>query len=710
MQLFEGSADAIQGLETTWHQLNERALQGSAPDVFRDYTLLIASVLDLMDTVYRRGKLSLDPDQANSYLILPLTSSLPNQVETLGRLRGKGSGMLASANFSAENQQAVVTLIDPKFLQSLHKDMTYLFEAAPEVKSEIGSLYDNARSTLQSFLNLADQTLVKRTGSTIEPKAFFEQGTQTITRLLTLYDAMLPLLQERLEQRATTQAGQVNLTIVCVIAIIGLLIYLYTGIYLAINQDLAAVTRAAGQICDGQLDTRITLDSRDEMQDIAKAFNIIAESIGRTLVTILQLSHHVSKTASSIAEVSHSTADRLSLQSGELQSSSTAVTELSSASSEIASRTESASLSARSASQTAAEGGQVVRETIREISVLSNEMSSSMGVAHQLEIDSNNISSILDVIRSIAEQTNLLALNAAIEAARAGEQGRGFAVVADEVRTLAARTQSSTIEIQSVIEKIQSGIRNVVAVMNSSSEHSNTAVEQAQKAGNSLESINESVTRISDMSTEIATATQEQTYVSEEITRSIVTISDSINETAAQAKNLAGVGLRLSAMAKEMRLILDRYTIDEAGFLEKEHRIQMIRWDDDKFIGVEEADRQHRQMVNMMNDVHLMSAQGRNPESIAKSLQTLTEYTRTHFEWEEEMLESENYHRLDAHKEEHARLLRELGQHQQAIRSANPTQIDQILSALNTWLIEHVKHSDKDYARFIQEKPRSATG
>ena len=223
-------------------------------------------------------------------------------------------------------------------------------------------------------------------------------------------------------------------------------------------------------------------------------------------------------------------------QRQEIAQVAAAVNQMSSTVQEVANNVATAATDAGSADQEANAGKQVVAETMHSIRALARDIQRASDVISQLQKESENIGSVLDVIRGIAEQTNLLALNAAIEAARAGEQGRGFAVVADEVRTLASRTQSSTEEIHAMIERLQSGARDAVAVMEQGRRQAEDSVVQAEKAGTSLAEITRAVSVIKDMTNQIAVASREQSQVTGEINRSIGSISEVANSTAEGSK------------------------------------------------------------------------------------------------------------------------------------------------------------------------------
>jgi len=546
-----------------WQEINKRTVNSSNPSkIFSDYTQLIRSILDFMDTIGREGHMLQDSDPANSYMINSLLHTLPEQVEALGKLRGKGSGVIASQAFTVQNKVSVSALADKRNASILGKDMAYLFSSAPELKLALESDYNQAIDKLNNYLSLANEKIVEADKATIKPEMFFSEGTETISSLFVLFDKLQPKLEQRLLLRKAKESKRFSGYVISILFVLLLLSYVYIGIYFGIKLNLSAMEKVAQAICDGNLNVRMELKTNDELRQIGIAINDIGQALNQSIVSVKESSESIEASADQIASISESSATGMVKQSEELEQISTAVTEMSASVNEVAQYAEQGSEAAQQADGKAKGGPDVVNKTVSAIEILATNINVAVSGIRELEENSNNISGILDVIRGVAEQTNLLALNAAIEAARAGEQGRGFAVVADEVRTLAQRTQQSTLEIQGVIEIIQNGISGVAEKMDESQQHATTAVEHSKEAGSALESISNSISNFVDMSLQIATASEEQSAVSEEIAQSVVRVTAVANDTAEGSTVLLNSGAQLKEMSQKMGLLVGRYVLD----------------------------------------------------------------------------------------------------------------------------------------------------
>ncbi|WP_446737434.1 methyl-accepting chemotaxis protein [Pseudomonas sp. TTU2014-080ASC] len=269
----------------------------------------------------------------------------------------------------------------------------------------------------------------------------------------------------------------------------------------------------------------------------------------------------VSDSSEHTADIAIRTNQGMQKQLAEIELVATAVHEMTATAQDVARNATLAAESANHADLAANQGKSTVQQTATAIGALAEEIGRAVGVVQTLAKDSENINAILVAIRGIAEQTNLLALNAAIEAARAGEQGRGFAVVADEVRNLAQKTQHATEEIQLMIQQLQNGTREVVRVMEQSQAKTNDSVEHANEAADSLETITRAVSVINDMNTQIASAAEEQSAVAEDINRNVNNIGQVANEVASGANEANQASAELTRLAEQQRRLINQFKV-----------------------------------------------------------------------------------------------------------------------------------------------------
>lgn len=332
-------------------------------------------------------------------------------------------------------------------------------------------------------------------------------------------------------------------------------------ISLAIVRPLKRVIGLAESIARGDLSVRIEQDRRDEIGQLLAAMQGMAgnlrEMVGRLQGGVAQ----ISSSAQTLSATAEQTRQGVNGQKLETDQVATAINQMAATVHEVARNAEAAAASTEQADQRVVSGSQVVRQTLLRIEQLASAMDATTVSIQRLSQDTQRIDAVLDVIKSVAEQTNLLALNAAIEAARAGEQGRGFAVVADEVRALAKRTQQSTAEIESLIAALREGSRRAVADMEQSASLVSLTVGDANQTEGALATIAEAVSLIAEMNQQIAAAAEQQTAVAEEISRSVTSIRDiadqsatAMDETAASSIQLAELGRELQGMAGHFRL------------------------------------------------------------------------------------------------------------------------------------------------------------
>ncbi|MDH5218129.1 MAG: methyl-accepting chemotaxis protein, partial [Gammaproteobacteria bacterium] len=349
-------------------------------------------------------------------------------------------------------------------------------------------------------------------------------------------------------------------------------ILLFTGISVAFvsffiltNKMIVAPTKRLSnelaRIANGDFTTEVQVHSDDEIGELAKNAIKLRDSLGVMVNEIMSVVNQLGSSANELSSVAQDTKRGVQQQHNETDQVATAINEMTATVQEVSNHATQAASAASEADNQAQTGKKVVSTAVSAISSLAHEVETSSGVIRELEHNSQEIGSVLDVIRGIAEQTNLLALNAAIEAARAGEQGRGFAVVADEVRNLAKRTQEATQEIQTMIERLQTGANNAVTVMESSQCKAQETAGQAEEAGEVLNAIVAAIGLINDMNTQIASAAEEQAAVSEEINKNVNSISAISNTSASNMEKTARESDNVSKLSGSLQELVSKFKV-----------------------------------------------------------------------------------------------------------------------------------------------------
>jgi methyl-accepting chemotaxis protein len=324
-----------------------------------------------------------------------------------------------------------------------------------------------------------------------------------------------------------------------------------------LQQTLNIVERVAS----GDLSHDLAIDRRDEMGQLQTSIQRMTVNLRQLISGIRDGVTQIASAAEELSAVTEQTSAGVNSQKVETDQVATAMHEMTATVQEVARNAEEASEAAVAADQQAREGDRVVNEAIVQIERLAKEVGNSTEAMNELKRESDKIGSVLDVIKSVAQQTNLLALNAAIEAARAGEAGRGFAVVADEVRSLAQRTQKSTEEIEQLIAGLQSGTQQVATIMDNSRELTVSSVELTRRAGGSLENITKTVSAIQAMNQQIAAAAEEQSATAEEINRSILNVRDVSEQTSAASEETAASSVELARLGNHLQIMVSKFKV-----------------------------------------------------------------------------------------------------------------------------------------------------
>jgi len=391
-------------------------------------------------------------------------------------------------------------------------------------------------------------------------EADYSVATQPIFNAHQIPVAKLVSIKDYTESYKTQKTFDITAYIVVTLIILlaSLFLYFYMNRSLKPLQSLA---ESLNNIADGDLSYDVKVTSNDEIGALQNAMHATVEQLRYMMTQINIATKQLSSSVDRMSQITEDTNTGAIKQQSETDQVATAVNQLTATVNEVALNATEAARAATNADSESNAGKEVVKTTINSVDNLANEVDKASEVINKLERDSKNIGTVLDVIKNIAEQTNLLALNAAIEAARAGEQGRGFAVVADEVRTLASKTQQSTEEIQSMIEKLQQQSSNAVKVMNESKLQASFSVEQATKAGSTLDAISDAVSTINSMNLQIATATKQQSIVTEELNSNIINISMIAEKSADGATQLATATEEINSLSYNLENLVHRFKL-----------------------------------------------------------------------------------------------------------------------------------------------------
>ncbi len=352
-----------------------------------------------------------------------------------------------------------------------------------------------------------------------------------------------------------------NLVITLLVIATGLTVLFAWLLTNSITKPIANALSAAEEIAEGNLTRPITVDGEDEAGRLLLAMSKMQDKLRDTLQRISGSATQLASAAEELNSVTDESARGLTQQNNEIEQAATAVNEMTSAVEEVARNAVSTSEASKNATTSAGDGRDLVQETVSAIERMSADVQSTATLIGDLANESRDIGKVLDVIRGLADQTNLLALNAAIEAARAGEAGRGFAVVADEVRALAHRTQQSTSEIERMIGSIQSGTEHAVDSMRNSTERAESTLNIARGAGLSLDTINSAIVEINERNLVIASAAEEQAQVAREVDRNLVNIRDLSVQSATGANQTSAASNELSRLALDLNNMVGRFSL-----------------------------------------------------------------------------------------------------------------------------------------------------
>ncbi|MFW4632307.1 methyl-accepting chemotaxis protein [Pseudomonas aeruginosa] len=422
-----------------------------------------------------------------------------------------------------------------------------------------------SRETLKSLGQLfEDRVIVAETLDTPWTQ-FYDQVSAAMDKTYQLDDAVLGYLDTQLQKRLQQVRTQMLLLVAALAVVFAAILYLYGGFYVSTRATLKDLGRMMERVAGGDMTVSFQARSRDELGELGQSFNESVAKIHDLIERVSQTVGEVERQTLRVESVSAESNQAVAGQRSQIEQVATAMNQMAATAQEVARSAAMAVSSANSVNQETLSGRSLVESQVGSIQRLAGEIDQSVAAINRLASDSASISQVLDVIKGIAEQTNLLALNAAIEAARAGEQGRGFAVVADEVRTLAKRTQQSTAEIEQMILRLQGGVDAAVKAMGSSHHTADDTVNESAQVQQALENILGAVGMIVDQNQQIAAAAEQQTAVAHDIDQNIVEINQAGERTAEGASQTERASRELGAQVTQLKRLIGAFRVKAQG-------------------------------------------------------------------------------------------------------------------------------------------------
>ena len=524
---------------------------------------LLTEVRHLYKHITASSSLIQDPALGTYYMVILASERLPQLRDLLAQVRDRAATIADFGLFQAEGYSGLRFRLDliSATLQELEADLTLLYQIEPAYRAELGQQTDALIQLVRQGVETMENKMMKDQLVQLSTKEVQALGDKMDEAITALAGQVRQRLEADLHQRLT--ANQRHFWWVTAPLTASLLLYLYLmiGAYLSLRGTVGRVRDIAARVNAQDLSQHIEIVGQDELAAISRDYNVTLETLRTLMLRVRENCVTVVESATEIEARTCRSQEVIADQQGETHQVATAIKELAATSQDMAGNALQAARMTQEAQNVVGQGENVVERTIKAIDHINREVLRTADTIGQLEQQCSQIGGVISVIRGIAEQTNLLALNAAIEAARAGEQGRGFAVVADEVRSLANRTQGATVEIQQMIEQLQSGARASVTAMSAASHEAQEGVGLAQEAKQAFGAITEKVDRMVDTNAIIASAIEQQGAVVNEIERNVVRISDGSDEALQVANAARDAARQIHQLTEQLRAMVQSFVL-----------------------------------------------------------------------------------------------------------------------------------------------------
>lgn len=549
-----------------WTKKLKRSGENKQPtisDQYKNNNQVVSEILYLANKIAQNSGALQDTNEEVQLLLKLILIDYPKYLSALGFAHTMGvfsiiEQYIMTGTYDTLNETYDLLDAQLKNMQQVHEA---LLNSHPSFSDKFSGSFKQAEDGLNTIKVRLDEDVISAVSIELKWQDYHGMYMKNLPPFYQVKNLAIEKINGTLDARISELGNKLITVIVAIALVMLIIVYLYSAFFWSVRSTVGQFHGAARKISQGDMRIRVAVESKDEMGELTHEFNVMVDKIHSLLQAVHKTATDVGQSMTLVggnADQSNKAANEQLHQSEQVAS---AITEMAATAEEVNRQSADAANFAANATSQAGSANDVVAETLGQINTLADEIVHSTDVINELSENSSNIASMLAVIKGIAEQTNLLALNAAIEAARAGEQGRGFAVVADEVRTLASRTQTSAQEIEEVMTTIQAGITDAVGVMSRSHEMAQNTVESSSKVRTALEEIVTMVKSIADINGQISVSADEQTKVAKTIDENVVKINDLGRATVDDSEHTVRAIKEVIALTQSLQEKLQRFQV-----------------------------------------------------------------------------------------------------------------------------------------------------
>lgn len=557
----EKSRQNIKKLQQEWKYAALQSIKGKSPiHSFNTHTQWIKNTDNLISDIATQSGLNRDLNIITHKLMDITVFSAPQLQEQLGQLRAVGSGVATKGKFDSKSFTLATSLLNK--IKNILIKIEYDFSILENISTSYShSELKQVQSSIDNFAKISDEQLLEPDVPTVNGKDYFAAGTHAITQTSILLQAVNNTYENELKENESSMIQSMILSLGSFFLLFLISCYLFISLKITVDFNAHVTQKMAADLEEGRLNQEYSSDSKDELGNTINALKTSYEKLRGIVSKVRNHSDTLSNSSSTLSQVASEVNQLGEEQKNRVAVISTAATELAATAKEVSFHCEEAAAKMHDSQQQASLGAQHSHASAEVIRTLASNVRNAGDEISELAQQAASISTVIDVIKAIAEQTNLLALNAAIEAARAGEQGRGFAVVADEVRTLATRTQDSTNEIENTISSLQQVAEKAVLAMSTSCDQANQSETEAIKTGEILSDIETSINDVSGLIEQVATAGVQQAEAANEIAQNIVAVDDASNDLLTKSQNMSSIADEVGHDSLELDKQMQSFTV-----------------------------------------------------------------------------------------------------------------------------------------------------